>query len=466
MKRIAIAGGGISGLAAAYELEKRRQAGAKLAYVLYEAGTRWGGVLRTEVVDGCVIEAGPDSFLTEKSWTADLCREIGLGEQLIGSKDGERKTYILVNGRLTEMPDGLMFLVPTKVLPIAASSLFSLSTKTRMAGEWFFKPRTASNEDESVAAFVERHYGKEMVERLADPLLSGIYGGEAADLSVRAVLPRFVQMETKYGSLGKALLAGRKKNERRSTAPIFTSLQGGMQQLADALAACLGSDSLRLNSTVTGVQPEGGGWRVAQSSGAESFDAVILAASAPGAGSLLRSTNPELAAELEGIVYTSSVVVALGYDEKVRASLPAGFGFLVPRTEGKRMLAATFVHNKFAFRAPPDRALIRCFLGGSHNEQTLTLSDDEVVGLARSELRQILKLDAPPLFSRVYRWKKAMAQYGVGHLEKLGRIAAYAAKSPTLALAGNAYRGIGVPDCLRSGSEAAQQVAAALGISN
>src|ERR1051326_7957529 len=211
MKRIAIIGGGITGLSAAFTLQKLRQAGAQVEYVLLESSGRLGGVLATEQVDGCQIEAGPDSFLTEKPWASDLCRELGIGDQLVGSNDPDRKTYILVKGKLVVIPDGLMFMVPTKIMPSVMSSLFSTGTKIRMAQEWFHPPRKATGA-ETVAAFVERHYGPEMVDRWADPLLSGVYGGEASQLSVRAVLPRFAEMEEKYGSLGRAML---RSEERR-----------------------------------------------------------------------------------------------------------------------------------------------------------------------------------------------------------------------------------------------------------
>src|ERR1700757_4682895 len=233
MKRIAIIGGGISGLAAAFQIEEQRRAGAEIEYVLYEASPRLGGVLRTEYIDGCVVEAGPDSFVTEKPWAADLCRAVGIGDQLIASNDADRKTYILTRGRLVELPDGLMFLVPTKILPTGLSPLFSWKTKLRMTQELFHPPRPADH-DESVAAFVERHYGNEMVDALADPLLSGVYGGEAANLSVRAVLPRFAEMERTHGSLGRAMLAARKNARKkipgppRPAPPLFTSLKNGM----------------------------------------------------------------------------------------------------------------------------------------------------------------------------------------------------------------------------------------------
>jgi len=462
MKRIGIIGGGISGLAAAFALEQKRRAGAEIEYAVFEGSPRFGGVLVTDRVDGCLIEAGPDSFLTEKPWASDLCRQLGLGDQLIGSNDADRKTYILTHGHLVEMPDGLMFMVPTKIVPSVLSPLFSTETKIRMAREWFHPPHKA-NGDESVAAFVDRHYGSEMVDRLADPLLSGVYGGEASQLSVRAVLPRFAEMEAKYGSLGRAMLATRKKMAQAAKGPprpLFSSLKDGMQQMVDALLAQLPPDALHANVPVQAIQPQDDGWTVSAGLDSDQFDAVILAVPAGQAARVLQLASHELAAELSAITYSSSVTLTLGYDKKVRASLPPGFGFLVPRSEGTRMLAATFVHNKFPHRAPPDRAIIRCFLGGSRDEAVLDLSGEEIVSIARSELRKILGLTAEPLFARVYKWRGAMAQYSVGHLERLQRIEAVRQTLPGLALAGNAYSGIGVPDCVRSGTEAANALTA------
>ena len=359
--RIAIIGGGISGLSAAFNLEQRRlTANENLEYVLYEASPRLGGVLRTEYVDGCVVEAGPDSFLTEKPCAADLCRSLGIGDQFIGSNDATRKTYILRAGRLVEMPDGLMFMVPTKILPVAFSPLFSWKTKLRVVRELLQAPPPAQN-DESVASLVARHYGEEMVDRLADPLLSGIYGGSAQDLSVRAVMPRFAEMERTYGSLSRAMLTARKSMPHsQAQRPLFTSLRDGMEQLPRAIISRLPSASLLTNTPVRSIQTDDGGWKIISGENRERFDAVIFALPSHAAASLLRDCAPELAVELSAIRYTSSITVALGYDAGVRRSLPPGFGFLVPRSEGKRMLAATFVHNKFPYRTPEDRALIRC----------------------------------------------------------------------------------------------------------
>src|ERR1700733_1043899 len=308
MTRVAIVGGGISGLAAAYECEQRIRSGVDLEYTLYESSSRLGGVLRTENVDGCIVEAGPDSFVSEKPWAADLCRSIGLGDQLIGSNDADRKTYILTRGRLVEMPDGLMFMVPTKILPTGFSSLFSWKTKLRMTQELFHPPQ-AVDHDESVAAFVERHYGSEMVDRLADPLLSGVYGGEAASLSVRAVLPRFAEMERTHGSLGRAMLAARRKmpaGPPKAAPPLFTSLQDGMQHLAETVASRLPPASLLRNAPVQAIQFEAGGWLVSAGMQSDHFDGVIVALPAPAAAAMLRLASPQLSAELAAIEYSSS----------------------------------------------------------------------------------------------------------------------------------------------------------------
>jgi len=293
-----------------------------------------------------------------------------------------------------------------------------------------------------------------MVERLADPLLSGIYGGEASQLSMRAVLPRFLEMEAKHGSLSRAMIAARRKTAPNSARSLFTSLKNGMQQMVDTLVVRLSPPALRLNCPVQFIRRKESGWLVSVGDEPHPFDAVIVATPAHAAATLLQSTNSDLTSELRAISYSSSVTVTLAYDQNVRAMLPSGFGFLVPRNEGKRLLAATFVHNKFSHRAPEDRALLRCFLGGSRDQQILQSSDEEIVRIVREELKQILGLDAQPFFTRVSKWNAAMAQYTVGHLERLERIQHFCHSLPGLALAGNGYRGIGVPDCVRSGVEA------------
>jgi oxygen-dependent protoporphyrinogen oxidase len=461
MKRIAIVGGGIAGLSAAFALDQVRLAGVDVRYTLFESSPRLGGVLKTEFIDDCLVEAGADSFLTEKPWAADLCKQVGLGDQLIGSNDHSRKTYILVRGRLMPLPDGLMFMVPTRIFPTVFSPLFSFRTKLRMAREWF-RRRRVSDDDESVASFVERHYGREVVDYLADPLLTGVYGGEAASLGVRAVLPRFADMEASHGSLGRGMVAARKKSRGVVRRPLFTSLKNGMQQMVDAVVASVNPGSLLLNAEVLGIQAQDSGWVVSAGYKTDHFDAVILAVPAHLAGMLMSAASAPLAKELSSIPYSSSVTVALGYGNDVRCALPPGFGFLVPHREGKRMMAATFVHNKFPHRVPHGRALVRCALGGARDEGMISLTDEEISLIVRDELKQILGVTAEPLFTRIYRWSKAMAQYTVGHLDRVKKIEGLL--PPGIFLAGNAYRGIGVPDCVRTGKEAAEAALAACGV--
>jgi oxygen-dependent protoporphyrinogen oxidase len=268
-------------------------------------------------------------------------------------------------------------------------------------------------------------------------------------------------MERTHGSLGRAMLAARKKmppTPNKATPPLFTSLKNGMQQLVETLVPRLNASSLVTNTPPQSIHPEAGGWTVSAGLRSDHFDAVILALPAHTTAQLVASSSPELSTELAAIGYSSSITVGLGYNREVRQSLPPGFGFLVPRSEGKRLLAATFVHNKFPHRAPEDRALLRCFFAGSNAERIWPQSDDAIIAIVRNELQQILGLRAAPLFARVYKWKSAMAQYGVGHLERLDRIERLRHTLPNLALAGNGYRGIGVPDCIRSGQDAAKQI--------
>jgi len=472
--RIAIIGGGIAGLAAAYELEKARAAGAAVEYTLYEERPRLGGSLASEIVNGAVLECGPDSFLTEKPAAAELCRELGLGGELLPSNDAARKTYIVVRNRLVALPDGLMFLVPTKLAPTALTRLFGVRTKARMGLELLHPPRAGSG-DEPVAALVERHFGQEAVDRLADPLLSGIYGGDATQLSAQTVLPRLVEMERKYGSLTRGMLAAHKKmremaknstGPKREAPPIFTALRGGMSQLVHAIVARLDAGSLRAATPVKAVRKSADGWSVEARGVREEYDALIMAAPAWAAGALLAPVDAALGGELGGIPYSSSITVNLIYDEAKIGALPEGFGFLVPAVEGRSMLACTFVHRKFLGRTPPGKAVFRAFLGGMKREALLDESDEALVATVRREMSEILgaktfSAAAEPEHAQVSRWRRAMAQYAVGHRERMQRIAARVAELPGLRLVGNAYDGIGVPDCIRLGRQAARDLAAA-----
>ena len=475
MKRIAIVGGGIAGLSAAFYLEQARRGGAAISYHLFEAGPRLGGILHTQRIGKFVVEAGADSFLTEKPWARELCCELGLESELIGSNDSARQTYVLISGNLVPLPKGLQFIVPATAAAMT-SEFFSAQAQQQIAREVEVTPR-ARDTDESVAAFVERHFGRELLERVADPMLAGIYGGEAERLSARAVLPRLVAMERSTGSLIRGLQAPIESAPIESPAPrvrssepdsprpgaIFTSLRTGMQRIVDALVHQLEPDCIHLNCAMQNVSRQNGGWFLAGEP--EPFDDLILAVPAWAAGQLLRATHSELARALAKINYTSSMTVALGFEaatlRRVRArntQLPAGFGFLVPRGEGRSLLACTFVHHKFPHRVPEDGQLVRLFFGGARHEAALTLSDDEAVALARHELESITGFNAAPTFHRVWRWPRAMPQYDVGHLELIEEIETLQAKLPGLALIGNAYHGLGVPDCIRSGREAAERL--------
>jgi len=479
--KIAVIGGGIAGLAAAYELEKARAAGEPVEYTLFESRPRLGGSLASEIVNGAVLERGPDSFISEKPSAAELCRELGLGDQLTPSNDADRKTWIVVRNRLVPLPDGLMFLVPTKLIPTALTPLFSPLTKLRMGLELLHPPRP-STEDESVAALVKRHFGQEAVDRLADPLLSGIYGGDATRLSARTVLARMVEMETKYGSLTRGMLAAhremRAKMAQKSAAPrpagqkpagprgIFTTLRGGLQQLIDALEARLNPDWIHRSTTVESVARSGGQWQITAAGQAHSFDGIIMASPAWAVGNLLQPVDAELGSTLASIPYSSSITLNLVYDEAKIGTLPEGFGFLVPAVEGRSMLAATFVHRKFLGRTPAGKAVIRAFLGGMKNEALLDEPDETLIATVRRELSEILgnkviPLTAEPDHVQVSRWRRAMAQYAVGHQERMQLVQDRVAALPGLRLAGNAYDGIGIPDCIRLGRKAARELVAA-----
>jgi oxygen-dependent protoporphyrinogen oxidase len=466
LKRIAIVGGGIAGLSAAWTLEKARRAGEPLEYHLYEAAGRLGGVISSETIDGCVVEGGPDSWLTEKPAAASLCRELGLADQLLPSNDRERKTYILVKNRLIPLPDGLMFMVPTKLVPTILTPLFSWSTKLHMAREFLFPPVPAT-EDESVAAMTRRHFGQETVDRLVSPLLSGVYGGDASQLSVRAVLPRMVTMEKEHRSLSRAMLKARKTAAPPSTparkpgAPraLFTTLRGGMHLMVDAIVSQLQPASIHLNRPVHALrEAPDSGWFVETAFGQESFDGVILALPAWASAALLRPLDTRLAEALAGVPYSSSITVTVGFNIDDLSILPTGFGYLVPATEKRGMLACTFVHAKFAGRTPSDKGVLRCFLGGSGNEHLLDETDARLTEIVLKELSEILGVYAKPNFVRIARTRHAMAQYGVGHLDRMQTVGDTVATIPGLALAGNAYEGIGVPDCIRTGQQAAESV--------
>jgi oxygen-dependent protoporphyrinogen oxidase len=459
--RVAIVGGGISGLTTAFYLEQERRRGSPVSFTVFESEPRFGGMIQTECVDGCIIEAGPDSFLSTKPWARELCDDLRLSSQLIGSRDQDRKTYILIDGRLQPIPPGMQMMVPSRIGSVLTSQLFSRGTKFAMAREYFWPPEPLSaDEDESVASFVSRHFNTEVVDRLADPLLTGIYGGDASVLSVRATLPMMVDMECRHRSLVRAALAA--KASRNAAAPqpsLFTAMRDGMQRLVQSIIRQLPREALRCSTRVTALGIRENVWQLTSGEATEDFDQVILALPAYASAKLISDLpGAERAVELLGeISYTSAVTVVLAYKADC-VTLPAGFGFLVPRSETKRMIACTFVHNKFENRVPQDMALLRVFMGGARDPEAIDLTDAQIVELVRGQLREILKIEAEPRLLRVFKWHKAMPQYAVGHLLRVARLEMHMQRFPGLHLSGNAYHGVGIPDCVRSGRNAADAI--------
>ncbi len=436
-----IIGGGISGLSAAYYLSK-----AGVHPTLIEKSPQLGGVIQTTRQHGCLIEAGPDSFIAMKPWAMDLIGELGLADQVIGSNDHLRVTYIVKNGRLVPLPDGLMMMVPTKILPLVGTALLSWPTKIRMGLEFLRRP-AGPRPDRSVSEFLVDHYGQESVDYLAEPLLAGVYGGDPAQMSVNSVLARFVEIEAKYGSLTRGVLA---QPRPKGSGSLFRTLKCGLGQLVDALrpsASVIQGHADSLERTQAGFRARAnGGWIEAEH--------VVLAMPAGNCATLLRPLHAELSDLLGSIPYTSSITLSLGYRKATFDHPLKGFGFLVPKRERKYLAACTWVGNKFNYRVPDDTVLLRCFMGGHAGMET----DDSLVETARRELRSIMGLQAEPFFHSIARWPDSMAQYTVGHEKRVERIEAILQTLPGLYLAGNAYHGIGIPDCIRMGKDAAGRI--------
>ncbi len=443
--KVAVVGGGISGLAAAYYLARR---GAEV--VLIEREPRLGGVMRTDCVDGCLVERGPDSFLASKPWALDLIAALGLQEEVIASNDRGRITYILRHGRLIPLPEGVMMVAPSRIGPMLRTPLLGWRAKFGMGLEFFRRPAPEAPE-RSVEEFLLAHYGRKVVDYIAEPLLAGVYGGDPARLSASAVLPRFVEMERRYGSLTRGAIAARRKADR-DAGPVFRSLRRGLGSLVERLTETLRG---RVDFVTGAVESVERGFRLRVFGATLQADAVVVACPAWAAAPVLRPLNEELSPLLEGIPYHDALTVALGYSRSDCAGLPPGFGFLVPKRERERLLACTFVHNKFEGRAPANLAMLRCFFGAD----AMDLDDDAVVEAARTELKRILGLSATPVFASVSRWPRAMAQYNVGHEDLVKRIESIVSAIPGLRLAGNAYHGIGIPDCIRGAKEAAEALA-------
>jgi protoporphyrinogen/coproporphyrinogen III oxidase len=444
MPKVLIVGGGISGLSAAYYLNK-----AGVRPTLIEKSAHLGGVVQTSFQHGCVIEAGPDSFLAAKPEAMELIREVGLADQVIGSNDHLRVTYILKRGRLVPLPDGLMMMVPTKILPLARTRLLSWGAKIRMGLELLRRPPKAALADRSVSDFLLDHYGQESIDYLAEPLLAGVYGGDPREMSVKSVLARFVEIETKYGSLTRGVLAAPRPNGSGSGS-LFRTLKQGLGQLVDALTPSADV----LHGAVESLERNGSGFRARVDGNWMEADHVVLATPAGAAARLLQPWNGNLAELLQAIPYTSSVTLSLGYRKDTFDHPLKGFGFLVPKRERKFMAACTWVGNKFSYRVPDDMVLLRCFMGGDALKET----DESLVEAARRELQSIMGIQAEPVFHSIARWPSSMAQYTVGHEQRLRQVESIVKDIPGFHLAGNCYRGIGLPDCIKIGKEAAARI--------
>jgi len=462
--KLAVVGGGIAGLAAAHHaVEIARERGCPLELALFEAGDRVGGTIQTERHEGFLVECGPDSFLSEKPWALALCRRLGIEDRLVRTDDRFRRTYVAFRGRLHPLPDGFQLLAPTQLGPFVRSRLFSWRGKLRMAMDLVL-PR-GSDPDESLGGFVSRRLGREALERVAQPLVAGIYTADPDVLSLAATMPRFLELERKE----RSVILGLWRASRRAPAEtagasgarwsLFVTFADGMEELIRALAARLPSDAIRLKERVASVTREGGAWRLGMADGsAATADGVIIATESHQAGRMLRYTDPALSLLLDGISYASSATVTLGWR---RADIPHpldGFGFVVPQVERRPIIACTFSSVKYPGRAPDGFALLRVFVGGALNEAVLDGDDETLTRIARAELGELLGIQAPPLWSRISRYPKAMPQYHVAHLARVEAIEGCLRAHPGLALVGGAYRGVGIADCVRSGEEAAARL--------
>lgn len=461
-KRVVIIGGGITGLAAAYRMQSEaRRRHLLLTITLLEREPRLGGKILTVQEDDCIIEGGPDSVLAAKPQTLQLCAELGMADHLIGTNDAQKRTYVYSRGRLHDLPEGLSGLVPSRLSPLMRSSLISPLGKARLLMD-FVLPARREGGDESVASFVGRRLGYETFARLIEPLMGGIYAGDAHQLSLNATFPQLRQLELKHGSLLRGVMHGASQPMLQTTSDGaqrrigFVSLRGGMGDLIKALTKQLDID-LQCGRSVNAVCRAPHGFNLQTNAGDINADALIVTTPAYATADLLRDVDETLADAHRAIPHVSTATVSLLYRRAELKRPLHGFGFVVPTIEQRSILASTWASNKFANRAPDDLILIRCFIGRAGQEHLFERADDELVSIARVELKVILCIDAAPLLTKIFRWSRGMPQYHLGHLERVAQIEASVKKQPGLFVAGAAYRGVGIPDCIRSANDAASQ---------
>lgn len=466
VKKAVIIGGGITGLTAAYILqEKAKDNGLPLSLTLVESEPRLGGKILTDRENGFVIEGGPDSFISQKPWGIDLCVRLGLKERLNKTNREQTSTYILNHGRLVSLPEGIMMMVPTRLGPFIKTPLFSLAGKLRM-GMDLFLPKKSSEEDESLADFVERRLGREAVERLAEPLMAGIYAGDAHQMSLASTFPQFADMEKQHGSLIRGMLARRREMQTRGssgkTSPwtLFMTLKNGLSELVETI-----TKKLDPKSVITGSGAERIHWKPGlsiyhvrlQNGTVLEAHSVISTAPAFVTAGLMAETDATLVRSLNEIPYVSTATVTLAFRKKGFTHPLNGFGFVVPRGENRNIMACTWTSTKFSHRAPEDSVLLRCFLGGAGREEIVSQPDDEILTRVRKDLKETMGITNEPILSKIYRWEKGNPQYLVGHQDRLADIEDRISRFPGLFLAGAAYRGIGIPDCIRQGQDAADR---------
>lgn len=460
-RRIVVAGAGIAGLSAAYELTSKDPA---LEVTLLESSARVGGKILSEKAGGVIFEGGPDSFVTNKPWGLELVRELGLDPELLRTNDKDKDVFVYARGRLRRFPEGLMLMAPTRIIPFLRSDLVPWPAKLRMGLE-LLVPRGDPDKDESLGEFARRRFGDEALETIVGPVLAGIHAGDPDKLSLRSTFPQFRDMELKHRSIYaamRALARERARAERGKDAPtLFMTLRGGLSRLPETLAGRLPAGAIKLNSGIRTLERRpGGGYSLStESGGTFDADAVILALPASAAAKLI--PDEPLSRELASIEFCSSATASLLFDAVGPCRKLNGFGFVVDRRERRGIMAATYSSTKFPGRAPDGTTLIRCFLGGAGRDAAVSGTDEDILSSVRGELKALLGIEADPLEARVYRWPSANPQYNVGHGARLERIAARLRSLPGVILAGSSYRGVGIPECVRSGREAAGLILAA-----
>ncbi|HSY34872.1 MAG TPA: protoporphyrinogen oxidase [Acidobacteriaceae bacterium] len=461
MPKTVVIGGGISGLAAAYSLQKLQ--GKDADYLLLEASDHLGGKIVTYAGQGFLIEGGPDSFLTQKRAALDLCRELGLGDQLIGSNHtATPSTYVLSKGKLHPMPEGMMLMAPTMILPILRSRLISWPGKLRMGLEIFIG-RNTTVADESLGSFVRRRMGSELLAKIAGPLMAGIHAGDPEALSLRSTFPMFTDMEKKHRSL---ILGMMKRKKEQASQPsggprpsMFTTLSGGLQQLPDAIAARLNPQQIKLNTRVQSIAADGNQYRLTLSDGSSIIaDNVVFTTPAYVTADIVQPLDPALAENLRRIRYVSTSTVSLAFRRSEITCDLNGFGFIVPAAEGRKINACSWSSTKFSHRAPGDFVLMRVFIGGAFSEDLAEQDEATLIDIARHELREIMGITATPVLARAYQWRKSNPQYNIGHGALINEIDQRVSAHPGLYLAGAAYRGSGIPDCIQSGVDTAAKI--------